>query len=79
MAEPQDALIEDLKKALHQAEKNNRPQEARQIARLLTEALNPTPQQPHPHDRTRSDSGDSISRILPGWPLSGVLYPKERR
>ena len=72
MAEPQDGLVEDLKKALHHAQQNNEPEQARHLARLLTEALNPRT----PDARTHSDSR---ALRLRGWPLRGNFGSKEWR
>ena len=69
MSESLDGLVDDLKKALHHAQKNNQPEQARHLARLLTEALKPQPQQPATNAPVRSRSG-SIN--LPGWPLRGL-------
>ena len=73
MTQPVDGLVDDLKKALHHAQKNNQPDQARHLARLLTEALNPrTPD-------ARTDSHPSHLRLR-GWPLRGHLgSPQSRR
>ena len=74
MAEPQEGLVEDLKKALHHAQKNNRPEQAKQFARLLTAALNPQPQQPQPDARTDSHPSRRNLRV---WPLRGDVDPSD--
>ena len=70
MTQPIDGLVDDLKKALHHAQKNNQPDQARHLARLLTEALNP-----HPTD-ARTDSHPNALRLR-GWPLRGNFGSKE--
>ena len=70
MTQPIDGLVHDLKKALHHAQKNNQPEQARHLARLLTEAL--TPSKPN----VPSPSGNALN--IDKWSLTGDVDPSGR-
>ena len=71
MTQPIDGLVDDLKKALHHAQKNNQPEQARHLARLLSEAL--TPSKPDVHRPSPGPYG------VREWPLAGDVDPSRRK